>query len=156
MSLESGVLQQHVDVFVNSFFLNGTRNHIRKATRSDPWISVGIMEKVNSEAFYSSKLFGNTNIVGGSAYSLGHGLIHGYLKDSVESQIESAVANLNALPAEEIIFYHDESLRGLDKARGMGLELRFTPITLLEWLIRKIKDNPQQIHPVDADRKRGV
>jgi len=155
MSLDSGMtqpaLQQHVDVFVNSFFANGARNYIRKTTRNAPWLNVGIMEKTNSEAFYSSRLFSGMNIVGGSAYSLGHGFIHGYLKESAETQIGRAVANLNSLGTKEIIFYHDESLRGLDLARKLGLKLRFTPVTLLEWLIRQVKDNRQQVRQLDTD-----
>ena len=145
-------LQKHIDTFVNNFFVNGARNHIHKATQAAPWLNVGIMEKTNSESFYSSQLFAGMNVVGGSAYSLGHGFVHGYLADSAEAaQIKRAITSLNALGAEEIIFYHDESLRGLSLASELELELQFTPVTLLEWLIRLIENAPQQIQPLNMD-----
>ncbi|MEF2229410.1 MAG: heterodisulfide reductase-related iron-sulfur binding cluster [Pseudodesulfovibrio sp.] len=155
MSLDSGMpqqaLRQHVDVFVNSFFVNGARNHLRKTTRDAPWLNLGIMEKTNPEAFYSSALFSKLNMVGGGAYSLGHGFIHGYLGDAENAQIGRAVANLNALGAEEIIFYHDESVRGLELADALGLALRFKPVTLLEWLIRQVGDSGRSVRRIDAN-----
>nr|WP_321513992.1 heterodisulfide reductase-related iron-sulfur binding cluster [uncultured Pseudodesulfovibrio sp.] len=144
-------LRQHVDVFVNSFFVKGARNHIRKTTYDAPWLNVGIMEKTNCEAFYSSTLFSGMNILSGEDYSLGHGFIHGYLSNSANDQIERAVASLNALDVEEIIFYHDESVRGLEMACNLGLKLRFKPVSLLEWLIRKVKDHDGNVHMIDAD-----
>lgn len=91
------------------------------------------------------------NIVGGGAYSLGHGLIHDYLNHSSQQYIQQAVTNLNALPAKEIIFYHDESLHGLELAHKMGLELSFTPVSLLEWLVRIAKNNQHQIQRLNAN-----
>ena len=144
-------LRHHVDIFVNNFFVNGARNCIRKTTANAPWLNLGIMERANPEAFYSSLLFAGMNIVGGGAYSLGHGFIHGYLDGSENAQITRAVANLNALGADEIIFYHDESVRGLDTARELGLDLQFAPISLLEWLIRQIKKNWLEVRHLDMD-----
>lgn len=143
-------LEKNIDIFVNSFFINGARNYIRKTTRDAPWLSVGIVENTNPDFFHSSKLFAGMNIVGGGAYSLGHGLIHGYLSHSARQHVERAVANLNALPTKEIIFYHDESVHGLNLAREMGLEIRFTPVSLLEWLVRTANDNQQQIRRLNA------
>jgi Fe-S oxidoreductase len=145
------MLQQHIDVFVNNFFINGARNYIRKTTRDAPWLNVGIMEKTNSEAFYSGKLFSGLNVVGGGGYSLGHGLIHGHLKGTTKAQIERAVANLNSLGTEEIIFYHDESIRGLEQAHKQGLKLQFKPVTFLEWLIQQAKGNHKHIQPMNIE-----
>lgn len=144
-------LQEHVNTFVKSFFVNGARNHIRKTTKDAPWLNVGITEKTNPELFYSSSIFAGLNIIGGNAYSLGHGFIHGYLNGSAEDQIKRAVANLNSLGADEIIFYHDESQRGLELAREMGLEFQFKPVSLLEWLVRQVKENQEKIRPLDLD-----
>ena len=144
-------LEKNIDIFVNNFFVNGARNYIRKTTQEAAWLSVGIMENTNPELFYSSKLFAGMNIVGGGGYSLGHGLIHGYLSHSTRQYIEQAVANLNALPTEEIIFYHDESLHGLQLAREIGLEIRFKPVSLLEWLLETANNNQQQIQPLKAN-----
>jgi hypothetical protein len=128
------------DIFVERFFLGGARRHIRKTTANAPWLSLGILENMNPAAFYESPLFSGMNIIGGGEFSLGHGLIHGYLAESAGKHIRRAVANLNALPAEEIIFYHDESLCGLEQARAMGIELRFRPISFLEWLVRTLEE----------------
>ncbi len=155
MSLNSpmsqSALSKHVDIFVSSFFVNGARNYFRKSTTDAPWINLGIMEKTNPEAFYLSRLFSGTNLIGGGAYSLGHGFIHGYLKDTEKKHIKRVIANLNALGAREIIFYHDESTRGLELALELGLDLRFTPVSFLEWLIRQVKANGHQIRRLDAD-----
>ncbi len=139
------------DIFIERFFVGGARNHIRKTTGDAPWLSVGIMEPMNPIALYSSRLFAALNIVGGGAYSLGHGLNHGYLEDAAPQHIERAVKNLNALPAEEIVFYHDESLCGLDRAREMGLALRFRPVSLLEWLIREVEESGREIVQLNAE-----
>ena len=144
-------LRRHIDVFVNSFFANGARDYLRKTTRDAPWLNLGIMEKTNPDAFYASKLFAGMNIIGGGSYSLGHGFIHGYLNGSENTQVERAIAHLNRLGAEEIIFYHDESVRGLETAREMGLALQFSPVSLLEWLVRQARDNKQDIRPLDAN-----
>jgi hypothetical protein len=142
--------EKNVDIFVNSFFVNGARNYIRKTTQEAPWLSVGILENTNPELFYSSKIFAGMNIIGGAAYSLGHGLIHGYLNHTVRQQVERAIGNLNALPAKEIVFYHDESEHGLNLAQEMGLEMRFTPVSLLEWLVRIASDKQHEIRHLNA------
>lgn len=154
MSLDSDTttaLGRHVDIFVDKFFVRGTRNYMRKTSRDGQWLNLGIMEKTNPEAFHESRLFSGLNLVGGEAYSFGHGFIHGYLKEQEKAQIEKAVESLNYLEAEEVIFYHDESARGLELAREMGLELNFTPVSLLEWLIRLAREKSGQIRTIDAD-----
>lgn len=143
-------LQQHVDTFVRSFFVNGARNYIRKTTPDAPWLNVGIVERTNPDLLYASKLFAGMNVIGGGAYSLGHGFIHGYLNGSATAQVERAIANLNALGADEIIFYHDESLRGLEAAREMGLDIRFKPVALLEWLVGQVRKQQPSVRPLDA------
>jgi|GEM_PF-4320189 len=148
--IEKISLEKNIDIFVNNFFVKGARNYIRKTAKDAPWLSLGIMENTNPELFYSSKLFSGMNIVGGGDYSLGHGLIHGYLGHSTRQYIEKAIASLNALPAEEIIFYHDESLHGLQLARETGLTIRFRPVSLLEWLVETAKNKEQHIKPLNA------
>lgn len=148
--MTQAALRQHVDVFVNNFFLYGARNHIRKTTRNAPWLNLGIMERMNAEGFYEGKLFSGMNIVGGNAYSFGNGYIHGYLERDYQAQIKRAADNLNALGACEIIFYHDESVRGLEVAEELGIALRFTPVSLLEWLVRELAGRKDQVRPLDA------
>lgn len=142
--------EKHMDIFVNNFFVNGARNYIRKTTEDAPWLSMGIMENTNPEMFYSCRLFRGMNIFGGSSCSLGHGLIHGYLKNKEEQFIKKSIANLNALPAGEIIFYHDESMCGIEHALHMGLKLKFRPISLLEWLIDTMEKHQNHISPLNS------
>lgn len=144
-------LKMNIDIFVDKFFVGGARNYIRKTTQDAAWLSIGIMENTNPDLFYSSQLFSGMNIVGGGAYSLGHGLIHGYLKNAAYRHLKRAMANLNALPAKEIIFYHDESLCGIDMARKMEIEIGFTPVSLLEWMVRTVRENRQQVLPLDIN-----
>ena len=141
-------IAENRDIFVARFFLGGARPHIRKTTVEAPWLSLGILENMNPMVFYESRLFSNLNIIAGADTSLGHGLIHGYLAGSAEIQIKRAVKNLNALPAEEIIFYHDESLCGLAQAGEMGLSLAFTPVSLLQWLVRILEENRKKLRPL--------
>ena len=61
------------------------------------------------------------------------------------------MSRLNALGTEEIIFYHDESTRGLEFASELGLELRFKPVMLLEWLIEQVKTSPTPIQPLNVE-----
>lgn len=142
--------QRDRDIFVAKLFLGGARNYIRKTTRDAPWLSMGIMEHTNPEVFHSTRLFGGMNLVGGPKYSLGHGLIHGYLAAAAEQQIGRAVASLNALPADEIIFYHDESMCGIAQAREMGMDIRFRPTSLLEWLVGTLERNAERIRRLEA------
>jgi hypothetical protein len=137
---ENPSLSKHIDTFVSRFFVAGARDYVRKTTYDAPWINMGIMEKTNPQMFYGGKLFEGANIVCGPSYSLGHGLIHGYLREQAEEHVRRAVNKLNALPAREIVFYHDESEHGLDLARKMGLEFNFTPVSLLQWLLRRVNE----------------
>ena len=146
---EGASLREHVDIFVNNFFVNGARNHLRKTTRHAPWLNVGVMERTNPELIYNSGVFRGMNVVGGGGYSLGHGFVHGYLQGMAESHLHRAVRNLNALGADEIVFYHDENLRGLETARDMGLRLDFTPVSLLEWLVRLAGEHPASKSALD-------
>ncbi len=138
--------QTHIDIFVKNFFLNGARNYIRKTTYKAPWICMGIMERTNTELLHTNPLFADANLVGGGAYSLGHGLIHGYLLADAQASLERAVKNLNSLPTEEIIFYHDESLCGLEQAQALGMSLCFQPVSLLDWLNSKLAANTDKLH----------
>jgi Fe-S oxidoreductase len=138
------------DIFVERFFLGGARKHIRKTFTNAPWLSLGILENMNPMAFYESRLFGEMNIIAGDYISLGHGLIHGYLAQSAEAHIRRAVNNLNTLPTKEIIFYHDESLCGLEQARAMGLKINFNPLSLLEWLVRTLEESHDVLRRVGA------
>lgn len=138
------------DIFVERFFLGGARNYLRKTTQDASWMSVGIMESMNPMLLQDGRLFSGMNLVGGGAYSLGHGLIHGYLQEQGAQQIKRAVENLNALPTEEIVFYHDESLCGLAQAAGMGLQMRFRAVSLLEWLVREVRGRQGEVRPLNA------
>ncbi len=142
-------LKTNIDIIVNNFFVKGTRNYIRKTTLDAPWLNVGIMEKTNPSLFHTSKLFAGMNVICGGMYSLGHDMIRGD-KDpgTTRPYVEQAVAALNALPADEIIFYHDENLCGLEQARKKGLAIKFKPVSLLEWLVRRVKEEP--VSPLDV------
>jgi hypothetical protein len=141
--------EQNINIFLKRFFVAGARNHIRKTTSNAPWLSLGIMEKNCAGLINNKKLFADMNIVSGGAYSLGHGFINGYLTDEMQDHIRNAVNLLNALPAKEIIFYHDESFHGLDIAQEMGWPVKFTPVSMLEWLLRKVDELSSQIRPLN-------
>lgn len=143
----ASVSQKNINIFLKNFFVSGARDYLRKTTYDAPWLSLGIMEKNCAGLLEDKKLFSDMNIIGGGSYSLGHGFINGYLQNEMHGHIKNAVERLNALPAKEIIFYHDESFHGLSLAREMGCQINFTAVSLIEWLLRKVKET-EQVRPL--------
>ena len=128
------------------FCFDLARNYVRKTKKDAPWMSICCMEYFQPHLFSESKLFDGLNIVGGGDYFCVNGMVHGRQDSMVFERMPNFIANLNKLPTDEIIFYHDECYAPFfSYAKDMRLQPNFKPVHLLEWLIRVVKANYKDV-----------
>lgn len=128
------------------FCFDLARNFIRKTKKGAPWMSICCMEYFQPHLFWYSKLFEGLNIVGGGDYFCVNGMVHGRQDTMVFDRMNNYITNLNKLPTDEIIFYHDECYAPFfSYAEDMNLRPNFKPVHLLEWLIRVVKANYKDV-----------
>lgn len=138
-------------VFINTLAAFMPRDVIRKTKKGAPWMSLCAMEGTAPDLFYGSKLFDGLNLVAGRSYFCCNGLLHCRRDDVMVDCLTPWIANLNALPTDEIIFYHDECISALYSfVKDAGLKINFKPVHQVEWLLRVVKENYKDV------RKLGI
>jgi Fe-S oxidoreductase len=114
--------------------------------KDKPWMSLCAMRNLTPDLF-KGRLFDGLNMFGGMPYYCWLGYIHIGLESPLRIHLKETVDNLNALPTDEIIFYHDECLSTLwVKAPELGLSYSFKPIHFFEYLLDYVKKNHKDVH----------
>ena len=113
--------------------------------KDKPWMSLCAMKNVTPNLF-QGRLFDGLTLFGGTPYYCWLGYIHGGLESPPRLHLKETIDNLNALPTDEIIFYHDECMSTLwEKAPEYGLSYSFRPIHIFEYLVDYVKKNYKDV-----------
>lgn len=113
--------------------------------KDKPWMSLCAMKNVTPNLF-QGRLFDGLTLFGGTPYYCWLGYIHAGLESPPRLHLKETIDNLNALPTDEIIFYHDECMSTLwEKAPEYGLSYSFRPIHIFEYLVDYVKKNYKDV-----------
>lgn len=98
---------------------------------------------------FDGPLFEGMTVLKGGDYFCAVGWVHLGYEKPVRDNAARVVANLAAVGAEEIVFYHDDCYALLaSMVDDYGIELPFRPVHIIEYLLDRVKGHEGAVRPL--------
>jgi len=98
---------------------------------------------------FDGPLFKGMTVLKGGDYFCGVGWVHLGQETPMRENAPAVIANLAASNADEIVFYHDDCYALMASiAPDYGIEVPFQPVHIIEYLLRRAKEQAEAVKPL--------